>query len=467
MIEFKNKNIYFSGRGEKIDKEELLKYFIQNEATIVEKLDDADMIIQGYMTPVHLEDEFYLLSKDGIEVIPIEIIEKEFSTNLDIDSILMAIKISKEKQRVIKLLKNRYFSDDIFVKILKFYDWENTGIYDNDDNRDVATALTARFCSLVESNHNIQHSPIGIYYTALEATNEKLLEAIYNMPFYTISDKNAHEGQPLTLREVVALNPNTPKPVLMQIYKDAKYEELKFLAQNQSLPKMIKNKLFELNDKTIIINLIQANNIELENIESVLENKDLKIELLKHISLTTEVFEKLISSKLSDVEYIYLSSNETLTKEQIELLFEKDIDNVNINLLKNTHCPKEKLEEFISKNDKVYNIAIAHNDTLNEELFQKLFSLDDFDVNLSLSYNKNTPKSIINELYAKNIDAINESLSQNENTPINILMQLQIDSRYHSLVSDNETYKEFSRNSLGIIQNNNSQFKRSTYMDTV
>ena len=80
---------------------------------------------------------------------------------------------------------------------------------------------------------------------------------------------------------------------------------------------------------------------------------------------------------------------------------------------------------------------------------------------------KNTPKTIIKELYAKNIDAINESLSQNENTPINILMQLQIDSRYHSLVSDNETYKEFSRNALGIIQDNNSQFKRSTYMDTI
>lgn len=235
MIEFKNKNIYFSGRGEKIDKEELLKYFIQHEATIVESEDEADIIIQGYMTPVYLEDKFYLMSKDGIEVYTIDEIEKQFSNNLDIDSILLAIKISKEKQRVINLLKNIYFSDDVFVKILKYYDWENTGIYDNDDNRDVATSITSRFCSLVELNHNIQHSPIGIYYTALETNNEKLLEVIYHMPYYEISDRNAQQGQPLTLKEVIALNPNTPKPVLMQIFKDANYEELKFLAKKMNL----------------------------------------------------------------------------------------------------------------------------------------------------------------------------------------------------------------------------------------
>ena len=79
-----------------------------------------------------------------------------------------------------------------------------------------------------------------------------------------------------------------------------------------------------------------------------------------------------------------------------------------------------------------------------------------FDVNLSLAYNFGTPAIIIKELYAKNTHEINEFLSSNENTPINILMQLQIDSRYTTLVSNNETYKAFSRKSLGIIQDKNS-----------
>jgi hypothetical protein len=452
MIDFKNKKIYFSGCGEKIDKDELVKYFIQNEATMVESVDDADVIIQGYMTAVYLEDEFYTLSQNGIVVITIEEIEKYFSSNLDIDSILMAIKISKEKQRVINLLKNRYFNDEIFVKILKYYDWENVGIYDSDDNRDVATSITSRFCSLTELNHNIQHSPIGIYYTALETKDENLLEVIYNMPHYKISDKNAKQNQPLTLKEVVAINPNTKKSILMQILKENNLEELKFLALNESLNKMLKNKLLELDNDEVTKNLIHANNIESNSIDSILQNDVLKDEMIKSIKLNEEIFDKLLASNLTQTQYIYLSSNQTITTDQINTIFEQNIENANINLLKNENCSLEKIEEFLDKNDKIYNIAIAHNTSLNKDIFQRLLVLDDFDINLSLSYNQSTPQDIIKALYEKNIEQINEFLSSNENTPINILMQLQVDSKYTTLVSDNETYRAFSRRSLGIIQ---------------
>ncbi len=461
-----NKKIYFSGRGEKIEKEELLKYFIQNEAIMVDDVDESDIIIQGYMTSTYDEDRFYLLSREGKELYTIEEIEKEFSANLDIDSILMAIKISKEKQRVINLLKNRYFSDEVFTKILKYYDWENTGIYDSDENRDVATAITQRFCSLVETNHNIQHSPIGIYYTALETTNEKLLEIIYNMPAYSISDKNAQPNQPLTLKEVVALNPNTPKPVLIQIFKDNNQREIEFLAQNQSLNKLLKTKLFELKNTTVSKNLIISNNIEFENIDSILKNSELKTELLKHIILDDTIFNKLLAVNLSDVEYIYFSSNPTLNSNQINKLFDKNIENANINLLKNPNCSEEKIQEFLALNDKIYNITIAHNENLSTTIFQHLISQNDIDINLSLAYNQATPKEILTQLYNQNIHEINEAISQNINTPIHILMQLQVDTRYNTLVSNNQIYKEFSKNNLGILENNNF-FKRNTYMDTV
>ena len=463
MNNFKNKNIYFSGRGEKIDKDELMKYFIQNEAVMVENVDDADVIIQGYMTPVHLEDQFYLLSKNGIDIIDIENIEKEFSSNLDIDNIIMAIKISKDKERLIKLLNNRYFSDDIFVTLLKFYDWEGEGLYDNDDNRDISTAIVNRFCSLVESNHNIQHSSVGIYYTALETTNSRLLEIIFNMPLFKISDKNALEEQPLTLREVVSLNPNTPKTVMMQILKDGKFDELKFLSLNQSINNMIKNKLFKLNDDLITKNLIKSNNLELENIKTILNSEKLKVEILKNSLLSDELFDILINSKLSDLETIYLSSNNSLNTNQIKKIFIYDIDNANINLLKNINCSQNIIEQFLRKDDLIYNIAIAHNTNLNNDIFEQLKLMDDINIDITLCYNQKTPKDILKRLYEKNIHHLNEALSQNENTPINILMQLQVDNRYTTNVANNETYREFSRNSLGIIQNDSDRFKRSTY----
>ncbi|MEA3497879.1 MAG: BRCT domain-containing protein [Campylobacterota bacterium] len=461
MNKFEDKKIFFSGRGEKIEKDELIKYFIQHNGSMVENIDDADFIIEGYMTPVYLEDKFYLLSQDGIDVINIETIEKEFSKNLNIDNITMAIKISKDQIRLIKLLKNRYFDNDTFLNLLKFYIWGDDGLHGNDENRDISTAIVNRFCSLIESNHNIQHSPIGIYYTALETTNSKLLEIIFNMPEYKISDKNALDEQPLTLKEVVALNQNTPKSVLMQILKNNNFEELKFLALNESISGIIRNKLIKLNDSDITINLIKSNNLDLPNIEIALENKQLKIEVLKNSNLTDELFDILLKNNLSDSQIVYLSSNSSLNTTQIDKLFNFNIDNVNINLLKNGKCQIEKINKFLEKNDLVYNIAIAHNSNLSEEFFDKLKELNDINIDITLCYNQKTPKNILIYLYNKSIDNLNEILSQNENTPINILMQLQVDSRYSTNVANNETYREFSRNSLGIIQDDCNRFKRN------
>ena len=461
MNDFKNKNIYFSGRGEKIDKEELTKYFIQHEAVMVDDVNEANIIIEGYMSPVYLEDKFYELSHNGIEVLTIIDIEKEFSQNLDIDNIIMAIKISKDKDRLVKLLNNRYFSDEIFVTLLKYYDWGEAGLYDNDENRDISTSIVSRFCSLMVSNHNIQHSSIGIYYTALETINSKLLEIIFNMPYFKISDKNALKDQPLTLRDVVALNPNTPKAVMMQILKDNNYEELKFLASNESINNLIINKLFKLNDTNITINLIKSNNLELDKIKTILDDVILKVVVLKNSFLSDELFDTLINSNLEDVELIYLSSNTTLNYEQIDKIFTYDIDNANINLLKNSKCSIIKIKEFLQKDDLVYNIAISHNISLDDDIFEQLKLMNNINIDITLCYNKTTPKDILKFLYEKQKDELNEALSQNENTPINILMQLQVDARYTTNVANNETYREFSRNSLGIIQDDSNRFKRN------
>jgi len=98
-------------------------------------------------------------------------------------------------------------------------------------------------------------------------------------------------------------------------------------------------------------------------------------------------FDKIKKAVLSDIEYIYLSSNPTLSQSQIKYLFLKNIDNVNINLLRNSNCPQIKIVEFIQLNDKIYNIAIAHNPSINQEIIQKLIDFNDKDVNMSLEFN--------------------------------------------------------------------------------
>ena len=74
---------------------------------------------------------------------------------------------------------------------------------------------------------------------------------------------------------------------------------------------------------------------------------------LKSIKLSDEIFDKIITSSLSDIEHIHLSSNPTLNENQFRYLFFKNIDNVNINLLRNENCPSDKIIEFMELNDKI------------------------------------------------------------------------------------------------------------------
>jgi len=448
-IQLENKNIYFTGRGDRIEKEELEKYLIQKGGIFVTSLNEASVIIQGKYTPIHLEDEIYLLSKNGVEIISIDILEKDFSSNLDVDSILMAIKISKDNERLIKLLGNDFFCDDVFIKLLKLYDFKDDDIYDSDDNRDVCTKMVERFCSLIETNHNIQYAPIGVYYTALEAEDSKLLEVIYNMPEYKISQKNAQEDQPISLKEVVALNPNSSKTTHIQILKNSKVNELIFLALNESISLSTAKKLFAKDVEEINLSLIKASNYDESLISEFLQEPRLKKELLKLITLDMSLFNSLFRD-LDKINTIYLSMNKSLSTEMINLMFEKNIDNANINLLKNSNCSKEKIENFIKQNDKIYNISIAHNTNLEEKIHDYLFDLNDYDVNLSLSDNPSTSKAVLTKLSLLNDKYINEALCANTNTPINILLQYQYDGGLKNIISNNDSFREFTRKMVGM-----------------
>ena len=448
-IDYENENIFFTGRTNRIDLEELEKYLMQKGAVLTDCIEKANIVIKGKYTPLTIEDELYELSKTCIDIIEIDTLEEEFSKNLDIDSILLAIKISKNQERLIKLLNNEFFSDEIFIKLLKLYDFKDEDIYDTDENRDVCTKIAERFCSLVETNHNIQYSPIGVYYTALEAQDSKLLEVIYNMPNYSISDKNAQDDQPISLKEVVALNPNSSKTMHLQIIKNNNINELRFLALNDSISPMIQKKLYEKNIKEVNISLIKAGNFDNELIEEFLKDETLRKELLKVVDLNDELFERIYKD-LDDVSIIYLSSNSSLNINMIESIFSKNIDNANINLLKNKNCSNDKIEDFFNKNDKVYNISIAHNESISKEQFEKLYALEDFDVNISLASNISSPKDILTSLSKLQDKYINETLCANTSTPINVLLQYQYDGGLKPIISNNDTFREFTRKMVGM-----------------
>jgi len=122
-------------------------------------------------------------------------------------------------------------------------------------------------------------------------------------------------------------------------------------------------------------------------LQSLINEETTRIEVLKYIELKNDMFDKILDSGLTNIEIIYFSSNLSLNKNNINKLFDLEMENANINLLRNDNCPEERLDEFIALKDKIYNIAIAHNRSLSKINIEKLLKLNDTDVNISLQFN--------------------------------------------------------------------------------
>ena len=449
MIDIKNKKVYFSGKGDQLDYKELEKFLLQNEVEFVPSITESELIIEGGLTPLHIQDKIFTASKNGAIVVGIEEFEKFYSSSFSVNSTLIAAKLTKDNERLVKLLQNKYFDDKTFIKILKQYDFKNITLYDNDESRDVCRSIVNRFCTLVNRNHNIQYAPIGIYYTALETFNTDLLDIIYYMPSYSISDRTAKDEQPLTLKEVVALNPNSSKTIQIQILKNNNIDELIYLARNTNISEDIKKALKDKNNTDITIALIKEQNYVLDSLDDILEDEKIKKVFLKYYSFDEQKFDELLKRHLSDIDIINFSHNKSLISNMINNLELKNIDNAIIVLLKHDNISESLIIKYLKINDKIYNISIAHNTKLEDNLYEDLFSLNDNDVNISLAQNIGVSAKILQELHKYKDRNIDMMLCENISTPINVLMQLQLDNELKLLVKENITYQKFAEQMLG------------------
>lgn len=335
MLSIKNKTIVFLGKANSIDLEELETFILQNKGCVNLDINDASLIVKGKNLSFYELELFKNKVNLGIEALLIEDLEKLYFENVDIDSIVMSLKLTKSKQRLIKLLKCDKFSNEQFLKLLKIYDFEGKDLYFNLENKEICTKIVERFCFKAKEDKNIQYAPIGIYYTALETNSKDLLEVIYKMPEYNVGFENINEKKVFSLKEAVVLNPNTPK----EIKKD-----------------FLRKKVFKRNE-----------------------------------------FENIIYS-LNEEEIFYLSQNNTLDEKMIEMIYKLAIPNATINILRNSNVPKDIISLCLDENDKFYNIAIAHNESLDENFYYYLYELDDYDVKLTLAQNKSTPKEILDKI---------------------------------------------------------------------
>ncbi|MGE4396868.1 MAG: hypothetical protein AB7D34_05365, partial [Sulfurimonas sp.] len=88
--------------------------------------DEAALVVEGrMMTPYeqNISDELYEKHSRDIEFISIDVLERELAKHIDANTLLMSLKLSRDKERLKSFLKNSMISDELFFKLLKMYSW--------------------------------------------------------------------------------------------------------------------------------------------------------------------------------------------------------------------------------------------------------------------------------------------------------------------------------------------------------
>ncbi len=230
-----NSRIYLFGKTRALNLEEfdtLLKNYNVERAETLD--DDVKFVVEGRMISPVDEDKLYAASKDESKTILfLEAFERALCENLDDNRLLMSLKLSNNQDRLMVFLKNNYISDTLFLKLLKLYDWQGEGLYENDENRDMSSAFVYRFYSNKEHSTNVKYTNAGFMELLRETEESAFIDYIGALKPIKEIIKNGSDNSSMKIVERIIRHPNTSDALIASIEKNAHDVWRELLAQRR------------------------------------------------------------------------------------------------------------------------------------------------------------------------------------------------------------------------------------------
>ncbi len=433
------KKLLFLGREGMFTKDEITRFLKKYDIIITKYLEEgvAATIEPNSLNPVE-ED----ISNDAYDAkIPsfsLEVFEKLLSDGINDDEILMGIKLANDQERIFRLLGNENINEDLFVKLLAMYEW-NDDEEDNRNDRDTIMYTLKRYIDIKPNEADLLYSYLTLRRLATEATNPRLLSALIGFQNFEFLIRGKEK---VTLRETIARNEYLDAelisklvslrdnrvdvalacnqcvdlPLLKTLLAKNKEKIDEALATNQNIDDLLFDTLLEKNEKTVQL-LLLSQPIDTERLKLV-DKHDLEVEVFATIGanegLENAVVDELITRD-NEALICHLSANKTLTVEQLENIYAKDLASSFEYLGMNPVTAVEMLEMFYEKYDEsAMRIALAHN--------------------------KSTPERILRELFARDEFEIYQSLASNASVPLELLDILKVDTRLQNELAENEIF---------------------------
>jgi len=440
LEQLKNQKLLFLGRSTLFSDTEISNFLAQHDIEFSRSYEDNDYIVEHRMiNPVEeeLSNQAY---EAGATFYKMEEFEETMSASLDTNSILMAIKLSHDSKRIQRMLANEYISDELFIKLLNLYQWEEESFGDSAGDRDILTFTLKRFLRLKPNEVDLYYSPLSLHKLAKESQNEALLLALINFPEVSFLQKDKSK---ITLREALAQSPYITSKIAKKLLSFRDENTAFFIAINEAVELDILKALYE-RSQTINQALASNGSIDDELFNKLLDEHEI---LSKYQFISSERYDLL---KNLPNALIILSTNSKLDSNVVEMLLNTQEEAILQNLLLNSNLTPHQIEALYAQNSPNLHPAIAQNPKTSHKILEVLYRLQSSEVNIALALNPSTPIFILEELFKQEQFEINRSLAANPSTPLEILNILKIDTRLRNELTHNKTFTDSIVKSQGL-----------------
>lgn len=359
LKELQNRAILLFGKSRAFSSDEFVSQLKFHKIGLSNEFgDDVALVVEGkMMTPYeqNISDELYEKHSTSLEFVSIDALERELAKHIDANTLLMSLKLSRNKERLKSFIQNSMIGDELFFKLLKMYSWGGEDFFENDDNRDVSAALILRFYQNIERNHNVQYATTGILHLVSQTNSRELLKAI-------------------SLLEPIKYNPKIQYAIAMNIWCDDDLQE----------------SLFKTNDPDILEALSQNRNLKRSLIEEFLKDEKLGRNVAKNIKLTDELFELFKTNKIG------LALNESLTLDMQKELLSYGDEKISYALALNKAIDEEIVNQLLESKNEEIRSALYENPKTSAAILEEAYRNNRYCK--EIAKNENTPVEILYQL---------------------------------------------------------------------
>lgn len=407
--ELSGKSVLLLGKTRALYSDEFDTLLKLHKIERVSRFDEGvAVIIEGrMMNPYEQAESARLYEEVNIPIVELSSIEEWLCRSIESNRLLMSLKLSRNQERLVNFLQNPYITDELFYKLLKLYDWQNEGLFDNDMNRDVTASIIGRFYGDLDRNHNVQYAMSGLAHLIEQYGNTELIRAIAELSPIAKELSQLSDRSLFGVLDAMALHHDTPIEVLRKLLPT--HERL--LAVRE--PLVLEAELMERGEVGEL--LAQNPTLSASGRQTLLARYPALS--AQYAQLDSALFEALVDTYPSE-----LGSNRSLESAMQSALMALRDEMTFTALAANPNVEQHYIKTLLEWGG--YNAALASNPSLNQEDLESL--------------------------YATNDPEVHAALAANTATPVEMLYQLSLDRRFERAVKTNPSFgKHIQTHNIG------------------